>query len=85
MTYLSRPGVALLGESDVTDALVVGVHLEVTSVRYVVEILYVLITNTATPRLPRQSLHEVRSCLLSVKKDRQQKKLIWGITISSPQ
>lgn len=44
VAYLSRPGVALLGESDVTDALVVWVHLEVPAVGDVVEVLYFLMT-----------------------------------------
>lgn len=57
MTYLSRPSVTLLGESDVTDALVVWVHLEVTAVGDVVEVLDVLIINT---RMPRFSSEPVR-------------------------
>lgn len=55
MTYLSRPGVALLSKSDVTNALVVWVHLEVSAVGDVVEVLYVLITTTPRP-YSRQSL-----------------------------
>lgn len=46
LPYLSGSCVAFLRESNVTDALVVWVHLEVSTVRDVVEILDIL--NTAT-------------------------------------
>lgn len=42
MSHLSRSCVALLGESNVADTLVVWVHFEVTAVGYIVEILDVL-------------------------------------------
>lgn len=47
VTYLSRSSVAFLGKGNVTDSLVVWVHLEVTAVGDVVEVLYVLPTNTS--------------------------------------